>query len=247
MRRPVVAGNWKMHGSKVWIEAWLADWLGRVDATAELIVLPPAPYLSMVRAALADRSVRVGAQNVHAEAQGAFTGEVAAEMAKDAGADCTLVGHSERRQAFGETDDVVAAKFVAARRAGLTPILCIGESLDERKRGAAAAVVLRQLDAVIARAGVGAFEAALVAYEPVWAIGTGVVATPDDAQQMHERIRARLYESAPSVAAELRILYGGSVKSGNAAGLFSKPDVDGGLVGGASLDAKEFALICNAA
>jgi len=247
MRRPVVAGNWKMHGSKAWLEAWVADWQKRIDARAELIVLPPAPYLATVRALLGDRRVRVGAQNVHAEANGAFTGEVAAEMVKDAGADCTLVGHSERRQRCGESDDVVAAKFVAARRAGLTPILCVGESLDERKRGAAADVVLRQLDAVIARAGIAAFDDALIAYEPVWAIGTGVVATPDDAEEMHACIRVRLAEHARDVAAAMRILYGGSVKAGNAAGLFAKPNVDGGLVGGASLDAGEFALICNAA
>ena len=247
MRRPVVAGNWKMHGSRAWLEAWLRDWRAHLRARAELIVLPPAPYLAIVRDAIDDRRIRVGAQNVHAQASGAFTGEIAAEMVKDLGADCTLVGHSERRQGCGETDEVVAAKFVAARRAGLTPILCVGEHLEERRRGVATEVVLAQLDAVIAHAGIAAFEDALVAYEPVWAIGSGSVATPQDAEQMQAAIRARLAEHARDVAEALPILYGGSIKAGNAASLFAEPDVDGGLVGGASLDAGEFALICNAA
>jgi triosephosphate isomerase len=245
-RRRVVAGNWKMHGSTAWIDAWVRAWLSAVDSRAQLALLPPAPYLGHVVARVAGRGVWVGAQNVHAEQDGAFTGEVSAEMVRDLGGVLTLVGHSERRRLFGEDDAVVAAKFRAAQRAGLMPVLCVGETLADRRAGRAMATVTRQVDAVLNLAGAAAFAHAMVAYEPVWAIGTGVTATPADAQEMHAAIRARVAARDSGVAAGLSILYGGSVKAGNAAALFAEADVDGGLVGGAALDAGEFARICNA-
>jgi len=246
VRRPVVAGNWKMHGTRGWIEQWLRDWLPQLDSRAELIVLPPAGYLGLVRAGLDGHAVVVGAQNVHAEPAGAYTGEISAEMVRDLGAQVVLVGHSERRGHFGETDEIVAAKVVAAHRAGLRPVLCVGESLDERRRGDAEQVVLRQVESVVRLAGWERLDRAMIAYEPVWAIGTGETALPADAQHMHATIRGWLGREAPELARRMPILYGGSVKASNAKALFAEPDVDGGLVGGASLDAREFALICNA-
>lgn len=246
-RRRIVAGNWKMHGSISWIDAWVAQWRARVDTRAQVAILPPAPFLAYVRKRLEGSGVWVGAQNVHVESQGPFTGEVSAEMVSDVGGGLALVGHSERRRLFGEDDAIVAAKFVAAQRAGLVPVLCVGETLEERRAGADVATVLRQVDAVLEVARVAAFANAVVAYEPVWAIGTGATATPADAQAMHAAIRRRIAARDAGVAAGLAILYGGSIKAGNAEALFAQADVDGGLVGGASLDADEFASICNAA
>jgi triosephosphate isomerase len=247
LRRPIVAGNWKMHGSNAFVDDWVGVWRSAVNSRAQLVVLPPAPYLGRVRAALDGTDVWVGAQNVHAASDGAFTGEVSADMVRDQGARCVLVGHSERRELFGETDAVVAAKFEAVQRAGLLPVLCVGERLVERRAGRALEVVTGQLESVLARVEVGAFAQALVAYEPVWAIGTGETATPADAQAMHAAIRGRIARDDVTIAARLPILYGGSVKAANAAALFAAADVDGGLVGGASLDPREFAKICNAA
>jgi len=246
VRRHVVAGNWKMHGSRDWIGQWIQDWLPQLDTPAELMVLPPAAYLGLVATELTGKAVVVGAQNVHAEAAGAYTGEISAEMVRDLGGQAVLVGHSERRGHFGETDEIVAAKVVAARRAGLRPVVCVGESLEARRRGDAERVVLGQVEAVARLAGWRALDNAMIAYEPVWAIGTGETATPSDAQQMHAVIRGWIAREVPDLAARIPILYGGSVKASNAAALFAEPDVDGGLVGGASLDAREFALICNA-
>ena len=248
MRRPVVAGNWKMHGSRA-ENAQLVRELTESDGGGliDVIVCPPFVYLWEVSRLLRESSMAVGAQDVCAEAPGAFTGEVAAAMLRDVGCRYALVGHSERRALFGEDDRLVARKFVAAGREGLVPVLCVGETLAERERGVTDEVVARQIDAVLAVTGPAGFAEALVAYEPVWAIGTGKNATPGQAQEVHAFIRGRLAERDATIAASLRILYGGSVKAANARELFSQPDVDGGLVGGASLKADEFRKICEAA
>ncbi len=248
MRRPVVAGNWKMHGSRAdnaHLIRELAD--GDSGGLIDVIVCPPFVYLWEVSRLLRESAMSLGAQDVCAEAAGAFTGEVAAAMLKDVGCRYTLVGHSERRALYGEDDQLVARKFVAAQREGLIPVLCVGETLAERERGITEEVVMRQLEAVLAVTGPAGFAQALVAYEPVWAIGTGKNAAPGQAQQVHAFIRGRLGAHDATIAAQLRILYGGSVKAANAHELFSQPDVDGGLVGGASLKADEFRKICEAA
>ena len=234
-RRPLVAGNWKMHGSLALIDRF-ADALQPLSAVQTLL-LPPAPYLG----ALGGRGLEVGlgVQNIHAAAAGAHTGEVAAEMAFELGASHALVGHSERRRDCAETNAVVAAKFHAARRAGLAPMLCVGETLDERRAGEENDVVRAQLDAVFSGAAVAPDD--VIAYEPVWAIGTGKTAAPGQAQAMHSFIRETLG------GAEVRIVYGGSVNAGNAAALFAEPDIDGALVGGASLDPAQFNAIIAAA
>jgi triosephosphate isomerase len=236
-----------MHGSRADIRALLTDLRAATFVRAEVMVFPPALYLAETVTLLAGSGIAVGAQNIHAEALGAFTGEIAAEMVRDVGGSLVLVGHSERRALFGESNAAVADKFRAAQRAGLVPILCVGETLPERSAGQAQAVVLQQLDAVVEVVGIEAFAAAMIAYEPVWAIGTGRTAAPADAQAMHELIRARLMRQSAAIGGQIRILYGGSVKAANAGALFAQPDVDGGLVGGASLDAAEFARIGNAA
>jgi triosephosphate isomerase (TIM) len=248
MRRPVVAGNWKMHGTRA-ENARLVDALIEAsDATpCDVVVCPPHVYLWEIGRQVKDSPIGLGAQNVCAEAQGAFTGEVSAAMLKDVGCAYAIVGHSERRHLFREDDTLVARKFVAAQGAGLVPILCVGETLDERERGVTEEVVARQLDAVLAVAGVTALARAVVAYEPVWAIGTGKNATPEQAQAVHAFIRGRIAARDAMIGDGLRLLYGGSVKAANAAELFDQPDVDGGLVGGASLKADEFVRICAAA
>jgi triosephosphate isomerase len=247
-RRPVVAGNWKMHGSRASNQALLeALLLGGGGESVGCLVFPPFVYLADAARQLSGTSIGLGAQDVCAEAQGAFTGEVSGAMLRDVGATHVLVGHSERRALYGEDDALVARKFVAAQAAGLVPVLCIGESLAERDAGQTHAVVVRQLDAVLAISGVESLARALVAYEPVWAIGTGRNATPEQAQDVHAVIRGRVAGHDASIAAGLAILYGGSVKAANAAELFGMPDVDGGLVGGASLKAEEFLAIRSAA
>ncbi len=249
MRQPIVAGNWKMHGSRAenarLIEAILAGLKDR--GASECVICPPALYLTDVGRAIEGSRARLGAQTVCAEAPGAFTGEIAARMLKDVGCSHVIVGHSERRSLFGESDALVARKYAAAMAAGLTPILCVGELLAEREAGQTEAVVARQLDAVMALSGVSSFAVAVIAYEPVWAIGTGRTASPDQAQEVHRFIRGRLAGHDAKIAGLTRILYGGSVKAGNAAELFAKPDVDGGLIGGASLKADEFLAIVAAA
>ena len=208
---------------------------------------PPYVYLAEAAAQLQGSAVLLGAQDVSAESGGAFTGEVAGAMLREVGCTHVIVGHSERRSLFGESDAVVAAKFIAARAAGLVPILCVGETLAERESGATETVVRRQLAAVLDSAGVTALDGAIVAYEPVWAIGTGKTATPDQAQAVHADIRAQLTAADDRIGAATRILYGGSVKGANAADLFAMQDIDGGLIGGASLDAQDFLAICRAA
>ena len=248
MRRPMVAGNWKMHGSRA-ENATLVDAL--VEASdalpCEMVVCPPFVYLWEVGRHLKDSAIALGAQDVCAEAPGAFTGEVSAAMLRDVGCTYVIVGHSERRALYREDDALVARKFVAAQAHGLTPILCVGETLEERERGVTREVVARQLDAVRAVAGVAALARCVVAYEPVWAIGTGKNASAQQAQEVHLFIRDRVAGGDATIAAGLRVLYGGSVKAANAAELFAEPDVDGGLVGGASLKADEFVRICAAA
>jgi triosephosphate isomerase len=246
MRKPLVAGNWKMHGSRAENAALVGGLLDLLKAEwrAEVLVCPPFPYLMETGRLLKDSGVELGAQSVCAEAQGAFTGEVSAAMLRDAGCRYVLVGHSERRQIYGESDVLVARKFVAAQSQGLVPVLCVGETLEEREAGQTPAVVARQLDAVLAVSGVGSLGQAVIAYEPVWAIGTGRTATPDQAQEVHAMIRAKAAALDATIGGSVRILYGGSVKASNAQELFAMPDIDGGLVGGASLKADEFARIC---
>ena len=243
-RRPLVAGNWKMHGSAKALEAFASAWR-QPPAGVDVLLCPPLGYLGAA-ATLQQRGIALGVQNVATAESGAFTGEHSAAMAKDLGATFAIVGHSERRQLFAETDAAIAEKFVRTQAVGLVPILCVGETLAARRAGAAEATVLGQLDAVCAAVDAAAFGNAILAYEPVWAIGTGETATPAQAQAMHQAIRAHLAATGEG-AERQRILYGGSVNAGNAAALFAERDVDGALVGGASLDAGEFAAICCAA
>ncbi|MFA7281866.1 MAG: triose-phosphate isomerase [Sterolibacterium sp.] len=248
MRTKLVAGNWKMHGNF----AANLTLLTRVKEAAAgfasaCAVCVPFPYLAQAQSVLAGSRVAWGAQNVSEHAQGAYTGEVSVAMLVEFACRYVLVGHSERRALYGESDAVVAAKFAAALKAGLTPILCVGETLAEREAGITGAVVTRQLDAVIARSGVAALQRAVLAYEPVWAIGTGKTASPQQAQEVHALIRARVAGCDANVAQNVQILYGGSVKASNAQELFAMPDIDGGLIGGASLVAEDFLAICRAA
>ncbi len=239
-----------MHGSLDSVRRLLTAILaesGSVAATTQLGVCPSFVHLPLAREMLSGSSVSLGAQNVHAEEQGAYTGEVAASMLAEMGLEYVLVGHSERRQLYAESDADVAAKFLTVQNHGMQPVLCLGETLAEREQGITSEVVLRQLNAVIEAAGIEAFARAVIAYEPVWAIGTGKTASPEQAQEVHAVIRQRLAEKDADVAANTRLLYGGSVKSGNAVELFSQADIDGGLVGGASLAADEFIAICKSA
>jgi len=247
MRTMMVAGNWKMHGSRRMAESLAADVAeGRPDAV-DVVLFPPFPYLdALCRAHGAD--LPCGAQDVSEHpGEGAFTGEVSAAMLRDVGCAWALVGHSERRQYHGEDNALVARKFGAVLEAGLTPMLCIGETLDQREAGDTEAVLAAQLAAVVEAHGIAVFEHAVVAYEPVWAIGTGRTATPGQAQQAHAFIRSQLASEDAKIARMTRLLYGGSVKPSNAAELFAEADVDGGLIGGASLKANDFLAICAAA
>lgn len=249
MRQPLVAGNWKMHGSQAASGA-LLDALAnglRDLKRVQVAICPPYIFLPLAAQHLAGTAIRWGGQNLSDQAPGAFTGEIAGTMLKDVGCSVVIVGHSERRALYAESDDLVARKFRAAQQCGLIPILCVGESLSEREANQTEAVVARQLDAVIEQAGVAALNAAVIAYEPVWAIGTGRTASPDQAQAVHRFIRTRIGARDAQVADGVRILYGGSVKGSNAKELFAQPDIDGGLIGGASLNADEFVAICRAA
>ena len=249
MRTRFVAGNWKMHGSR----ATNARLLEAVQAGAAqapgvaIAVCVPFPYLQQAAAALEGTPVAWGGQTLSEHDAGAYTGEVSGSMLRDFGCRYVIVGHSERRTLFGERDAQVAAKFLAAGRAGLIPILCVGETLEERERGATQEVIARQLGAVTDAAGASGLAGAVVAYEPVWAIGTGRTASPAQAQDVHAFIRARVGAADAGAGARLPILYGGSVKPGNARELFAQPDVDGGLIGGAALVADDFVAICKAA
>ncbi len=247
MRRILVAGNWKLNGSLEANRELVSGIVAGAPEGVDLLVCPPFPYLGPVIKALGDSPVALGAQNVSEHAKGAYTGEVAAAMLGEFGCKYVIIGHSERRSIFGETSEQVADKFVAVQEAGLIPILCVGETLEDREAGTTESVVAEQLNAVLDRAGVAAFANAVVAYEPVWAIGTGMTATPEQAQDVHAFIRGLVAEKDASVAEALRILYGGSCKGSNAAGLFEKADIDGGLIGGASLKAEDFLAIADAA
>jgi triosephosphate isomerase len=248
MRRKLVAGNWKMHGSLAQNEALLDALIGGLAQLpgVDCAVCVPYPYLHQARQKLSATSIGWGAQDAHQLEKGAFTGEVSAPMLGDFGCRYVLVGHSERRSLYGESSALVAEKYVAVQKAGMTPILCIGETLAQREAGTTEAVVAEQMDAVIKLAGVQSLRGAVLAYEPVWAIGTGKTATPEQAQAVHAFIRGRIAALDGQVAQGLRILYGGSVKGSNAAELFAKADIDGGLIGGASLIADDFLAICRA-
>lgn len=248
MRNAVVAGNWKMHGSRAENQRLVADIATGLPAMrSEVIVFAPFVYLWELGRDLRDSGLMLGGQNVSAEAGGAFTGEISAAMLVDVGCTHVIVGHSERRALYDENDSRVARKFVAAQQAGLIPVLCIGETLKEREAETTFDVISRQLDAVVDVAGIESFGQAIVAYEPVWAIGTGRTATPEQAQEVHAAIRERLSARDATIGRSIRLLYGGSVKAANAGELFAQQDVDGGLVGGASLKADEFIGICAAA
>ena len=248
MRKKLVAGNWKMHGTLQQNEALLSRVVAAASGLAcEIAVCPPFPYLAQAQLALAGSKVVLGAQSVSEHVQGAFTGEVSAPMLAEFGCRYVLVGHSERRALYGETDDVVAEKFEAVQKASLIPVLCLGETLAERESGTTMVVIARQMSAVLDRVGVAALESAVVAYEPVWAIGTGVTASPAQAQEVHGAIRAQVAALNAGIAEGLRILYGGSVKPQNAEELFGQSDIDGGLIGGAALVADDFLKICLAA
>lgn len=249
MRRKLVAGNWKLNGSKASAEQLATHIATEAKALnhVAIAVCPPYIYIPTVAACLNASSVALGAQNLSEHESGAYTGEVSALMLRDVDCQYVIVGHSERRALFGETDKITAAKFAAARQQGLTPLFCVGETLAEREQGMTEQVIARQLEAVLEREGVHALADAVIAYEPVWAIGTGKTASPQQAQDVHAFIRSKLAHLDDSVANEIRILYGGSVKGSNAAELFAMADIDGGLIGGASLDAQDFIKICQAA
>jgi len=249
MRQSLVAGNWKLNGSKAdnaRLVEGIVEGLGGTPA-CDVVVCPPFVYLGDVLGLLGGSPVRLGAQSVSAEVSGAFTGEVSAAMLRDIGCSHVIVGHSERRAGYGESDALVARKFAAACAAGLSPILCVGELPEEREQGITRDVIARQLTAVLDEVGVSSLAGSVVAYEPVWAIGTGRTATPEQAQEVHAHIRSIVAARDARIAADLRILYGGSVKGSNAAELFAMEDIDGGLIGGASLDPAEFVTICNSA
>ena len=248
MRRILVAGNWKLHGSKTMVRTLLDGLLAGSSSggAADLAVFPSFPYLSLAESILAGSHIKWGGQSLNPHAQGAHTGEISGSMLTDMACHYVLVGHSERRAIYGETDDDVAQRFSVAQDAGLEPILCVGETRQEREAGQTEVVVSRQLDAVLQRAGIDAFGNATIAYEPVWAIGTGLTATPQQAQSVHAFIRDKLSSLNGIIGGQIQILYGGSVKGSNAAELFAQSDIDGGLVGGASLAAEDFLAIYNA-
>lgn len=247
MRQTLVAGNWKMNGSLEANERLLqAVKMGASATDTHVAICPPAIYIPQVAELLANSKITWGGQNLSQESTGAFTGEISGAMLKDLGCSYVIVGHSERRALYGEDDALVAEKYAAALATDLTPILCVGELLEEREAGDTENVVGRQLDAVIEKVGIQAIAAGVIAYEPVWAIGTGKTATGEQAQDVHAFIRQRCAEKDAAVAETVQILYGGSVKPDNAASLFAMPDIDGGLIGGASLEAGSFVAICHA-
>jgi triosephosphate isomerase len=247
MRRRLVAGNWKLHGNRAFARGLLdAVLAGSRPADVDVAILPPVPYLSELIERYGNAGIAFGAQDVSANGEGAYTGEVSAAMLLDVGCRYGLVGHSERRHLHGESSELVAEKFVAAKKAGLVPILCVGETLHQREADQTEWAICRQLEPIFAL-GASVLDGAILAYEPVWAIGTGRTATPEQAQAVHAAIRSEIRALDAKIADSLPILYGGSVKPANAAELFAQPDVDGGLIGGASLVAKDFLAIVAAA
>ena len=247
MRKTLVAGNWKLNGSIKTIEELLTGILDGVsEAKSDIAVCAPYIYIPQVQEKLAGTSIAHGSESISEHDSGAFTGEISGAMLKEFGCEYAIVGHSERRTLFGEKDADTANKFSAARKNGIKPILCVGELLEEREQGITEEVVARQLDAVIELEGVEALSDSVIAYEPVWAIGTGMTASPQQAQDVHAFIREKIARLDESVAEKVQILYGGSVNGGNADELFAMPDIDGGLIGGASLKAEDFLAICRA-
>lgn len=248
-RTPLVAGNWKMHGSAAHVDSFMQELAAAtLPEDVETLVCPPYPYLAPMARYGAGARPQVGAQNLcDKDGPGAYTGEVSAAMLADCGCSHVIVGHSERRALHGEDDEIVAVKFAAAREAGLVPVLCVGENLSQREGGQTEDVLRCQIGTVLAECGVAAFASAVVAYEPVWAIGTGHTASPEQAQSAHAFIRGQIAADDAKIGRSIRIIYGGSVKPDNAAELFARDDVDGGLVGGASLEADSFLALCDAA
>ena len=247
MRRSLVVGNWKMNGSVLMTDdllTGLKEGVVRSLSSVDVVVCPPFLYIPLAVQMLAGTTIEVGAQNLDIHKPGAYTGEIAAEMLKEQRCSYVIVGHSERRALYGESSDLVAQKVKVAMAAELKPIVCVGETLEERERGDTGRVVREQLMSVLDLNGVDIFPFAIVAYEPVWAIGTGRSASPDQAQEVHALIRESIAELNPGVADQTRLLYGGSVKPENAQGIFSSPDIDGGLIGGAALVASDFLAIC---
>ncbi len=248
MRTPFIAANWKMNGTRAEVDALLEGFRSGISTeNCQVAVFAPFVYLPAVQQALENSGIAWGGQNAHTAASGAYTGEISLGMLQEFGSHYVLVGHSERRTLFGETDYIVADKVAAALEAGVTPVLCIGETLQEREQGITGEVCRRQLKTVLDKVGVAGFRKLVVAYEPVWAIGTGKTATPEQAQETHAELRAFLAETDADMAAGLQLLYGGSMKAANAPELLAQPDIDGGLVGGASLKVDEFTGICAAA
>jgi triosephosphate isomerase len=249
MRKPLIAGNWKMHGSLSQVSTLVESIKsGTKNITEiEILLLPSFVHLAQVRDLLMNSAIQLGAQNLYLGAQGAFTGEVSGVMLKEIGCKYVLIGHSERRAIFGETLEIVAQKFKAAQAANLIPILCVGETRAEREKNDTEKVIRTQIEAVTHLVGIEALRQAVIAYEPVWAIGTGLTATPEQAQAVHTFIRHLILQNNVDIAKTIRILYGGSMKPENAAALLAKPDIDGGLIGGASLDADQFLTIRHAA
>lgn len=248
MRRKIVAGNWKLHGSRQFATDLVSDLVASLPVDGvEVVILPPLPYLGELVEAFEGRAIAFGSQDVSSNEKGAYTGEVSAAMLAEVGARFGLVGHSERRQYHNETSELVARKFAAALHAGLAPVLCVGETLEQREAGQTEQVIAAQLAPVLALVGPAGFQHAVVAYEPVWAIGTGRTASKEQAQQVHAFMRGEVAKLDARIADSLPILYGGSVKPDNAGELFAQPDVDGGLVGGASLVAADFLAIATAA
>lgn len=251
MRKPIVAGNWKMNGSRsqvVELVNAINSQIGGLQANGavEVIVCPPAIFIPQVEALLNESKIKLGGQNAANQTSGAYTGEISPAFLAEFGCSHVILGHSERRQLYGETSELVAEKFCLAQQQGLTPILCVGETQQQREAGDTFAVIDEQLRAVLKSAGIAAFANAVIAYEPVWAIGTGLTATPEQAQDVHQHIRAQLAEHDAEIAAATRLLYGGSVKPDNAKSLFACADIDGGLIGGAALKAADFIAICEA-
>jgi triosephosphate isomerase len=249
MRRILVAGNWKMNGSAEMVSSLVGTLLAEAGESSlvDMAVFPPFPYISQVRSLAENSAISWGAQTLNPNDPGAHSGEISADMLTDLGCRYVLVGHSERRTLYGESNQDVALRFSAALEAGLEPVLCIGESLEQRENGQMEAVVGQQIQAVLDVTGIDGFRRATIAYEPIWAIGTGKTATPEQAQEMHAYIRTKIAAQDGIISGQLRILYGGSVNGSNAADLFAREDIDGGLVGGASLKAEDFLAIYRAA
>jgi triosephosphate isomerase len=249
MRRKFVAGNWKMQGSLAENQTRLTQLSNGLKdvTTVDMAVFSTAPYLFQCKSLLAASPVKWGTQNISEHVEGAYTGEISISMLQDFNCEYTIIGHSERRELFAESDAQITAKFVQAQAGNVIPILCVGESLQQREAGTTVDVISKQIQAVLNVVGIQKFAQAVIAYEPIWAIGTGKTATPQQAQEVHEAIRGLLAKNDQSIAVNMQILYGGSVKPGNAVEIFAQPDVDGALVGGASLNADDFIQICKAA